>query len=199
MLKIWARSLQDFPPLYFSLISLNYSSSQGCRSLLSIGGDNLQFYPTFGLFSTLEEMNLDHDFVQVSKLSENQKKSSSPKREHFFPKFRWGPEKKFFTKNGTLLSPNSSVHLRSYAHQSQIIGGDAVTDHTQTIGGIQSNYSRWVSAPLLCVPSASSESSRLVCLLLLSAIYFLFLQCLSWPRIFSKQGDFSLEQLKLFF
>ena len=26
---------------------------QGCRSLLSIGGDNLQFYPNFAVFSTL--------------------------------------------------------------------------------------------------------------------------------------------------
>ena len=46
--------------------------------------------------------------------------------EHFFP-------------------PNSSVHLRSDAHQRcthipQIIGGDADVDQTQTIGGIQSNY-----------------------------------------------------------
>ena len=60
-------------------------------------------------------MNLDHDFVQVSKLSEDQKK--------------------VFTKNGTLFSPNSSGHLRSDAHQSQIIGEDADVDHTQTIGG----------------------------------------------------------------
>ena len=62
-----------------------------------------------------------------------------------------------FTKNGTLFSPNSgenpkkslhqkwnifpnsSGHLRSDAHQSQIIGGDADVDHNQTIGGIQSN------------------------------------------------------------
>ena len=28
---------------------------QGCRSLLSMGGDNLQFYPNFALFSTLGE------------------------------------------------------------------------------------------------------------------------------------------------
>ena len=50
-------------------------------------------------------MNLDHDFVQVSKLSEDQKKKRfSPEMEHFF-------------------SPNSSGHLRSDAHQSQIIGG----------------------------------------------------------------------------
>ena len=47
---------------------------QGCRSYLSIGRDNLQFYPNFALFSTLGGMNLDQDFVQVSKLSEDQKK-----------------------------------------------------------------------------------------------------------------------------
>ena len=33
------------------------------------------------------------------------------------------------------FSPNSSGHLLSNAHQSQIIGGDADVDHTQTIGG----------------------------------------------------------------
>ena len=38
------------------------------------------------------------------------------------------------------LSPNSSGDLRSDAHHSQIIGGDAEEDHTQIIGGIQSNY-----------------------------------------------------------
>ena len=50
-------------------------------------------------------MNLEHDFVQVSKFSEDHKKKrSSPKMEHFF-------------------SLNPSAHLRSNAHQSQIIGG----------------------------------------------------------------------------
>ena len=47
-------------------------------------------------------MNLNHDFFQVSKLSEEQKK--------------------VFTKNGTLFSRNLSGDLRSDAHQSQIIG-----------------------------------------------------------------------------
>ena len=47
---------------------------------------------------------------------EDQKKRSSPKMEHFF-------------------SSNSSGDLRSDAHQSQIIGGDADVDHTQIIGG----------------------------------------------------------------
>ena len=38
------------------------------------------------------------------------------------------------------FSPNSSGDLRSDAHQSQIIGGDADVDHTKIIGGgIQSN------------------------------------------------------------
>ena len=77
---------------------------QWCRSLLSIGGDNLQFYPNFALFSTLGGMNLDHDFVQVRKFREDQrkkckwnifspriqvktkkKKRSSSQIEHFFP------------------------------------------------------------------------------------------------------------------
>ena len=37
--------------------------------------------------------------------------------------------------NGTLFSPNSGGDLRSGAHQSQIIGGDADVDHTQITGG----------------------------------------------------------------
>ena len=32
------------------------------------------------------------------------------------------------------VSPNSSTDLRSDAHQSQIIGGDADEDHTQIVG-----------------------------------------------------------------
>ena len=60
--------------------------------------------------------------------------------------------KKVFTTNGTLFSPNSSRDLHSDAHQSQIIEGDVDEDHTQIIGGIQSNYweiyPSWVSAPV---------------------------------------------------
>ena len=52
-------------------------------------GDNLQFYPNFAQFSTLGEINLDHNFVQVSKLNDDQKK------------------KKVFSKTGTLFLPNS--------------------------------------------------------------------------------------------
>ena len=56
---------------------------EGCKSLLSVGEDNLQFYPNFALFSTMG----DEHFFQVSKSSEDQKK--------------------VFTKNGTLFSSNS--------------------------------------------------------------------------------------------
>ena len=42
--------------------------------------------------------------------------------------------------NGTLFFPNSGGDLRSDANQSQIIGGDADEDHSQIIGGMQSNY-----------------------------------------------------------
>ena len=68
----------------------------------------MQFYPNFALFSTLGGMNLDQDFFQARKLSED------------------------FTRNGTLFL---STDLRSDAHQSQIIGGDADEDHTQIVGG----------------------------------------------------------------
>ena len=51
--------------------------------------------------------------------------------------------------------PNSSTDLRSNAHQSQIIGGDADEDHTQIAGGYTIKSLReiypapQVSAPLL--------------------------------------------------
>ena len=114
-----------------------YSWQTGMPIFVEHWGDNLQFYPNFALFSTLGGMNLDHDFAQVSKLSKDQKK-------------------RVFTKNRTLFSRNSSAHLRSDAHQSQIIGRDANVDNTQTIGGntvklLGGYISRLprVSAPLL--------------------------------------------------
>ena len=48
--------------------------------------------------------------------------------------------------------PNSSGHLRSFVHQSQIIGADADVDHTQTVGGIQSNYWGDKSSPGFVTP-----------------------------------------------
>ena len=108
---------------------------QGCRSLLSIGGDNLQLYPQFCFLFCIGGMNLDHGFIQVSKLSEDHKKKVFTKNETLsFPNS--GEEKKRSSSNMEhFFSPNSSGLLRSDAHQSQTIGGDEDVDHTQTIGG----------------------------------------------------------------
>ena len=50
------------------------------------------------------------------------------------PRFFSGEQIKWRPRNGTHL-PNSGKDLRSDAHQSQIIGGNADEDHTQIIGG----------------------------------------------------------------
>ena len=65
-------------------------------------GGNLQFYPNFAVFSTLARMNLDHDFVQVSKLSEEQNKGLHQKWNTFSPNSGEDQtKKKVFTENGT--------------------------------------------------------------------------------------------------
>ena len=97
-------------------------------------------------------MNLDQDFFQVSKFSEDFTRNGTlffsefrwrPKKKGtlhqkwntFFPEFRWRPKTK--TKKGLHLKWNTflSTDLRSDAYQSQIIGGDADKDHTQIVGG----------------------------------------------------------------
>ena len=101
-------------------------------------------------------MNLDHDFFQVTKLSEDQKKRSSPNMEQVKTKKkkRSSPQMEHF------FSPNSSRDLRSDAHQSQIIGGDADEDQTQIIVGIQPNYWEDIfSHP----PQVSAPLSRTIC------------------------------------
>ena len=57
-------------------------------------------------------------------------------------------QKKVFTRNGTLFSPNSSTDLRSDAHQSQIIGGDTSEDHTQIVGGGYSHIIGGIYPPI---------------------------------------------------
>ena len=54
--------------------------------------------------------------------------------EHLFPQIQVKTKKRSSPKWNTFF-PNSSGHLRSDAHQSQVPGGDADVDHTQTIGG----------------------------------------------------------------
>ena len=75
--------------------------TQWCRFILSIGRDNLQFYPNFDLFSTLKWMKLDRYFFHVSKSSEGKKRRKSSEDQK---------------------SPK--IIQRSDADHSQIIGGD---------------------------------------------------------------------------
>ena len=86
-------------------------------------------------------MNLDHDFVQVWKFSED--------------------KKKVFIKNRTLFSPNSGEDQKK-----KIIVGDADVDHSQTIGGDTAKllgviYPPLVSAPLTTGMNMSVERQRI--------------------------------------
>ena len=97
------------------------SSGQGCRSLLSIGGDEPR--PRFCSGEQIKWRTKKKFFTKKGTLfspnsGEDQKKRSSPKMEHFFsPEFKWTPTLK--------CTPESNY-----------LGGDADVDHTQTIGGI---------------------------------------------------------------
>ena len=55
-------------------------------------------------------------------------------------------KKKVFTRNGTLFL---GTDLRSDAHQSQIIGGDADEDHTQVVGGYTVKLLGGIYPPIL--------------------------------------------------
>ena len=67
------------------------------------------------------------------------KKRSSPEMEHFFPRTQVKTKKKRSSPEmEPFFSPNLGTDLRSDAHQSQIIGGDAGEDHTQVVGGVYS-------------------------------------------------------------
>ena len=82
-------------------LNLKQYYDQGCRSFLSIGGYNLQFYPNFALFWTLGGMNLDHDFFQASKLSEDQIKGLHQNWKSFYPQIQ--------VKTKKLLQTSSSA------------------------------------------------------------------------------------------
>ena len=85
-------------------------------------------------------MNLDHDFFQVSKLSEDQK------MEHFFsPTSGEDQKKKVFIKNGTLFFPGfrSRPALRC-TPESNYWGGMLMKTILKLLGG----YPPRVSAPL---------------------------------------------------
>ena len=69
------------------------------------GGIICNFTPILPYFEHWGGMNLDHDFVQVSNLSEDQKKGLHQKRNSFFPQIQVKTKRKGFTNNGTLFFP----------------------------------------------------------------------------------------------
>ena len=68
--------------------------------------------------------------------------------EHFFSRIQVKTKKKVFTRNGTLFLSTDLIDLRSDAHQSQIIGGDADEDHTQIVGGVYSQIIGGIYPPI---------------------------------------------------
>ena len=108
-------------------------------------------------------MKLDHDFVQVSKLSEDQKKKSLPKVEPFFPQIqvktkqkkglhkKWNTffpqievktKKKRSSPKVEHFFPRIPVDTYSQMHtRVKLLGGDADVDHIlKLLWEIQSNY-----------------------------------------------------------
>ena len=97
-------------------------------------------------------MNLDHDFVQVWKFSEDQKKS---KWNPFFPKFRWRPKKKGSSSKIEHFFPN----LRSDVHPFKLLGGMQMWTIIKLLGRYSQNIGGYipppplVSAPLTTYPN----------------------------------------------
>ena len=103
-------------------------------------------------------MNLDHDYVQVWKFSEDQKKKKQ--MEHFFSQIQVKTPKKSSSKIEHFFSPNSGEDQKKKKRSStrtehffpQIY--DQMYTHSNYWGGIQPNYwgdispSPLVSAPL---------------------------------------------------
>ena len=87
-------------------------------------------------------MNLDHDFVQVWKFGEDQKKMQM---EHLFSANSGEDQKKSLYQKSNTFFPKFSLRCTPI----QIIGGDADVDHSQTIGGIYPPLPILVPAPLL--------------------------------------------------
>ena len=80
-------------------------------------------------------MNLDHDFFQVSKSSEDQKKGFHLKKENFVPQI--------LVETCTQMHTKVKLLEDAGADYTQFIGGDTVK-----LGGYIYPSPPWVSAPL---------------------------------------------------
>ena len=120
--------------------------------MLSIGEDNLRFYPSFALFSTLRGVRLDHYFFHVSKSSEDLKKKGlhwkwksfclrnqvKTKKKRLSPKIKELMSSKYEIKWRPMKKSTDHPVLRCGSYWNY--WGDAGANHSQSIGGMQSNY-----------------------------------------------------------
>ena len=149
------------------------------------GGIICNFTPILPYFQHWGGINLDLDFFQVSKSSEDRKKKSSPKIKHFF-------------------SPNSGGNQRSDAHRSQIFGGVAqmktilklLGGCRQIIGGYISPSPRvsvsLLSKKLVLFPFFRESKTNLVQIGLFFFVHFLSSGGTILPNFWKARLDFSL-------
>ena len=125
------------------------SKQQWCRSLLSIGGDNLQFYPNFALFSTLGGWTSTTILFRCGNSVKTKKKANGT---HFFPQIQVKRKK----RSSTRIEHFFSLNLRSDVHPSKLVGGMQMWTILKLLGGDTakllgdiSPHPSLVSAPLL--------------------------------------------------
>ena len=81
-------------------------------------------------------MNLDHNFAQVSKLSEDQKIGLCQKMEQFFSPNSGQDQKKGLHQKRTFFFPEFKWTPTLRCTPKSNYWGNADVDHTETIGGI---------------------------------------------------------------
>ena len=120
----------------------SYRHNQWCRYLFSIGGDNLQFYLNFALFSTLREDETRPRFCSGLEIQVKTKKKVFFKtRTLFSPNSGEDQKKKVFIKNRTLFSQN----FRSDVHPFKLLKGGGGT--AKLLGGYIPPIPPWFGTP----------------------------------------------------
>ena len=116
------------------------SNKQWCKSLLSIGEDNLRFCPIFviggGWTST-------KTFFRWANEVKTKIKVFTRNETLFFPEFRWRPmkKKKVFTRNGTLFFLRVQVQTCAQMHtRVKLLEGMQMKTILKLLGGMQLNY-----------------------------------------------------------
>ena len=120
-----------------SIVLLNhtFARNSGADLCWALGGIICNFTPILPYFRNWGGWTSTTILFRCANQVKTKKRDLYQNWNTFFPKFRWRPKKKFSPKMKYFFFPNSSGHLRSDAHQSQIMGWDADVDHTKTIGG----------------------------------------------------------------